>query len=145
VSDKHKHYIGILSLLAEDVTPVGGQRIAACIVFKNKIVSFGTNNKRSDPFAVKYQKNPHAIYLHAETSAIKRSLKFLTPKQLRKSTLYICRVSNKDGSWALAAPCLGCRRAIIEYGIKNIVFTVGPEQYDKLINTTVICQTQQKV
>lgn len=127
------------------VVPFAEQRVAACIVHKKRLISVGVNSKRTDPFAVKFQKNPHAIYLHAETAAIKKAKRLLSEKQLKKSTLYICRLSKKDDSWALSAPCLGCRRAILENNIGKIIYTTNPNQYDILLNTSVSCQDKVKV
>jgi tRNA(Arg) A34 adenosine deaminase TadA len=128
--DKYRKYLNILALLAADSEPHAGQRVAACIVYNNRIVSFGFNTKKSDPFAVKFQKNPQAIYLHAETAAIKRALRVVPVEKLKHSTLYVCRVSNKDDSWALAKPCIGCHKAIVEFGIQMMVYTVEHGKYE---------------
>ena len=68
---RHSRYVNVLSRMAADiVSPVGGNaRLAACVVYKNDIVSFGLNEKKSHPFQAKYGKNSDAVYLHAETSA----------------------------------------------------------------------------
>jgi len=141
----HKHYLDFLTDVAENSVRFAEHRVAACIVYKRKIVSVGVNSLRTDPFAAKYQKHPEAIYLHAETAAIKKADRILSKKQLRKSTLYICRLSHTDLRWAMSAPCVGCRRAIIEYELKRVVFTTGANEYDTLINTGVSCQNKQRV
>ena len=40
---KHYKYIDMLSKLAMAVEPVRQARIAACLVYKNEIISFGIN------------------------------------------------------------------------------------------------------
>lgn len=88
----------------------------------------GANSKRTDPFQARFAKNEHAIFLHAEVAAIKAALKVLTLEELRKSTLYVCRVKfdNEDRRpiLGLSKPCVGCRRAIIEFQIPRVVYTV---------------------
>ena len=95
---RHSRYINVLSRMAADITsPVGGNaRLAACVVYKNDIVSFGLNEKKSHPFQAKYGKNSDAVYLHAETSAIKNALKYLSVEELADSSLYVCRVKFYD-------------------------------------------------
>ena len=60
--------------LAQSVEPVRGARIAAAVVRKGKVVSFGYNHKKSHPFQAKFCKNNHAVFFHAEVHAIKNAL-----------------------------------------------------------------------
>ncbi len=96
-------------------------RFAAAITLRNKIVSFGTNRKKSHPFQKKFGKNEHCIYLHAEVNAIKNALKHCSVDDLKKSTLTVLRA--KDSKRLLAKPCDGCMKAIIEFGIKTVYYT----------------------
>lgn len=105
-------------------------KLAAAIVKKNRIISFGFNSKKTHPFQAKYARNDEAIYLHAEIAAIKNALRHISVDDLCYTTLYIARVkktapfSNKL-VWGLAKPCAGCARAISEFGIKNVVYTTN--------------------
>jgi len=129
--DKHEKVLDLLAVVAEGVdrnTTSSGARLAAAIVYKNRIISIGINQKRSHPFQARYSKNGDAIYLHAETDTIRGALRYLSEKQLSKSTLYICRIKHEDGRdspiiWGLSKPCVGCQRAIATFDIKGVVYS----------------------
>jgi len=129
--DKHEKVLDLLSVVAEGVarnTTASGARLAAAIVYKNRIISVGVNQKRSHPFHAKYSTNEDAIFLHAETDTIRTALRHLTEKQLSKATLYVCRIKHEDGPktplvWGLARPCVGCQRAIATFDIKGVVYS----------------------
>lgn len=104
-------------------------RIAACIVYKNEIVSIGINQLKSHPFQAKFSRHEDSIFLHAETDAIKNALRYISVEQLSKSTLYVCRVKCDEKSHkkkkvlGLCKPCEGCQRAIATFNIKKVVYT----------------------
>jgi deoxycytidylate deaminase len=136
---KHTRYLNILSKLATDIAnPVGGNaRLAACIVYRNDIVSFGINEMKSHPFQAKYGKNKDSVYLHAETSAIKNALRYISTDDLEKSTLYICRVKYSDQKknqlvFGLSKPCSGCFRCINAFNIRNVVYSLDKNGYAHL-------------
>jgi len=116
-----------LTLIASDVEPVRKARIASAVVYRDKVISYGFNSKKSHPFAQKFQKNPHAIFLHAETSAILRATKRISAKELRQSTLFVVRVKldlRGRMSYGLAKPCTGCQSCIDSHGIPRVLFTL---------------------
>jgi tRNA(Arg) A34 adenosine deaminase TadA len=116
----------ILQDLAEiaALTPkVANYKLAAALEYKNRIVAYGTSSYKSSPFQKKYADTEHRIFLHAEIATIKNALRQLDLWQLKKSSLYICRVKNK-GVWGISKPCDGCQRAIAEFEIKNVYYTV---------------------
>lgn len=136
---KHTKYVNLLSKMAADISnPVSGNaRLAACIVYKNDIVSFGINEMKSHPFQAKYGKNSNSVFLHAETSAIKNALKYLSQSEISKSTLYICRVKFHDPSknkmiFGLSKPCPGCFRCINTFNIRSVIYTLDNEGYSML-------------
>lgn len=114
-------------MAAQKKEPVRGSKITAAVVYNGKIISVGENQYKSDPFQLRFAKNQHSIYIHAEISAIKRALKVLPLKKLQKSTLYIIRAKQqqitREWEYGLAKPCIGCQRCIAEFGIKNIVYS----------------------
>lgn len=129
MNPKHEKVFNVLSYLARDVKDFGSSRLAAAVTYKNDIVGFGINRRKSHPFQAKYSKNPHAIWLHAEISAIHNSLKNLEVSDLKKCSLYVCRVKytsewKKQLIFANSCPCEGCMRAICDFGIKNVYHTV---------------------
>ena len=128
---KHEKVMDLLAVVAEGVdrnTTSSGARLAAALVYKNRIISIGINQKRSHPFHAKYSVPEDAIFLHAETDTIRRALRYLSEKQLTKSTLYVCRIKHEDGRdspviWGLSRPCIGCQRAIATFDIKDVVYS----------------------
>lgn len=113
---------------------VGSSRIAAVVVYKNKMF-YGFNSYKSHPFQAKHGKNPDSIYLHAEINAINKARKALTSDELKRATLYIARVKGRitentspdDLQWGLAKPCgnnrCGCQSVIHMFNIGRVVFT----------------------
>lgn len=134
---KHAKYMDILRKLAIDSEPVARAKLAAMIVYKNTIISFGFNQRKSHPFQAKFGKNGDAIFLHAETDCIKNALRILDIDDLRKASLYVCRVKwdsaeRNDIVYGLAKPCSGCARAIANFGIRNVYYSLDDEGYAKL-------------
>jgi deoxycytidylate deaminase len=124
-------YFNVLGKVAAEIKkPAGGNaRHAACIIHKGTIVAFGTNTMKSHPFQAKYGRNDHSVFLHAETNAIKTALKVLTQDELRKCTMYVCRVKYTDHNrkkmvFGMSKPCSGCFRCINEFGISEVLYTL---------------------
>lgn len=120
--------INMLATLAEDNENNTRARLAACVVYKSKIVSFGVNQYKSHPFQLLYGKNKESIFLHAEVDAIYRATKRLTSYELSRSTIYVARVKRvstmtPDLVFGLAKPCIGCARCIATFNLKRIVYT----------------------
>lgn len=121
---------GILNTLFKvaAANPTASEKMAAAIVYRNKIVSVGINSMKSHPLAAKFSKNEHAIFLHAEIAAIKNALREVEVDDLSKCDIYIARVKKekpftKKYVYGLAKPCIGCERAIAEFGLKRVVYT----------------------
>lgn len=116
-----------------DATEHPWAKLSAAIVHKGRIIAIGMNKMKSHPFQARFGKNKDAIFLHAEIAAIKNALRILDAKDLKNTSLYICRVKKEERDrqdWVdgLAKPCPGCLRAIAEFGIKQVVYTTGNEQ-----------------
>ena len=114
---------------AEAIPKVGHVRMASAIVYKNDIITLGFATKKSHPLQAKYSKNKHCIFLHAEINAIQKALKIITPLELERSTLYVCRVRtiNTNLEWGNACPCIGCQRAIEAFNINKVIYTLDGE------------------
>ncbi len=136
MSTKELRIITILSKIAEAADHIGLRaKLAAAIVIKNEIISIGLNRKKSHPFQVQFQANDKQIYLHAENDAINRALKYISKDEMKKSSLYIARVKYVDNKtkrviWAESKPCIGCQRAILSYGILNVIHTCDDGEYN---------------
>lgn len=98
------------------------------IVHKNNLIATGVNSYKTHPLMAQWGQNKDSIHLHAEIDAIKNALKLITPSQLTKCDMYIVRVKRPESNsntWVhgLAKPCKGCRRAIANFGLKNVYYT----------------------
>jgi deoxycytidylate deaminase len=131
---RHSKYMNFLSKIAIAVEPVAQARLASAIVYKNEIISIGINQRKSHPFQAKFSKNEDSIYLHSETDAIKNALKQISIDELSDSVLYVCRVKiiNKKFVFGIAKPCCGCMRAISNFGIKKVYYTLDNKGYAML-------------
>ena len=58
----YERHLKTLFLIARDVEPDVNSRHAAAVVYKGKIISIGTNQNKTHPNAVKYQKNSFNIF-----------------------------------------------------------------------------------
>tara|TARA_Y100000310_G_scaffold343046_1_gene448903 strand:+ start:2050 stop:2499 length:450 start_codon:yes stop_codon:yes gene_type:complete len=132
---RHLKYLNMLFDLAKEVEPIQGARVAACVVYKNKIVGIGINSKKSDPMMIRYGMHEEAIYLHAEMAAIKESLRVIDMQDIHKATIYVARAKrprphSTDWITGLAKPCTGlngdggCAQAIRHHMFKRTVYTV---------------------
>lgn len=128
---RHSKYINILSKVAIAVEPVAQARITAALVYKNEIISFGINQRKSHPFQAKYGKNEDAIFLHAENDAIINAIRNTSIDDLSKCSLYVCRTKKFEGSYVfgLARPCSGCTRAIASVDIQKVYYSLDMEGY----------------
>jgi deoxycytidylate deaminase len=130
-------YFDILKKIAEDIEPVSRMRLAACLVYKNEIISIGTNRKKSHPFQRKFGRNSDSIFLHAEIDCIINALKRVDEEILEKSILYIQRVKKKDTDSkdfinGIAKPCTGCQKAIAQFKIKDVLYTTDEQTIEYL-------------
>lgn len=126
--------IDTLRVIAEANPGVRRRRFAAAIVIQNKIIAVGQNKIKTDPFQLRYGKNPASIYLHAEIDVIKRAIRKLSNDnyykedsfQFPKNTeLYVLRLDWNTDAIVDSAPCVGCRRAISDFAISSVVCFSG--------------------
>ena len=103
-------------------------KFGAGIVYKNNLIATGVNSYKTHPLMAQWGQNEESICLHAEIDAIKNALKLITPSQLAKCDMYIVRVkrpepNSHDWVHGLAKPCDGCKRAIVNFGLRNVYYT----------------------
>jgi deoxycytidylate deaminase len=126
---RQQKIIDMLKNVASDNEhPVRAYRHAAAVVIKNKVVGMGVNSYKTHPFQTKYASKDEAIYLHAETSAIKDALRTVPVEELGRATLYVARVKKKGPKSieyinAMSKPCEGCERCIADFGIRTVIYT----------------------
>lgn len=135
-----------LAIVARDVTPVAGARIAAALVYKRNILSMGVCETKTHPLQNKYNRHPAAIYLHAEIACIKNAIRSGVSEEIfRKATLYICRQKvdqkvistagrkklTKKWTSGLACPCKGCAAAIAAFEIGEVVYSLDDFGFER--------------
>ena len=117
--------------LAQSVEPVRGARIAAAVVRRGKVISYGYNHKKPHPFQTRFCKNPHAVFFHAEVHAIKNALKSVDVEDLSKCELYIVRAkrnsTNRKWITGMSKPCIGCQKCIDLFDLKNVYYSYEGE------------------
>jgi tRNA(Arg) A34 adenosine deaminase TadA len=118
---KHKKFVDIALQIARSNDNFR-TKIAAIVIYQNRIVGVGVNDKKTDPLQARFGKNIHSIWIHAEIAAIKNSLRTINLEQLKKSTIIVTRM-RRDGFVGLAKPCSGCMRAIISFGFQRLIYT----------------------
>ena len=128
---KHQKYLSDLLDTIKLSRPVYGVRIIAAIVYKNRIISIGTNSVKTDPFQARFNSN-EKIYLHAETSTIKQALRLLDLDTLAETSMYIARAKWTSGNRTsmipgLAKPCVGCQKALLTFNIEKVYYTLEGE------------------
>ena len=113
--------------LAQSVESVRGARIAAAVVRKGKVVSYGYNHKKTHPFQAKFRKNKDAVFFHAEVHAIKNALKSIDVEDLSKCELYIVRAkrdkANRKWITGMSKPCIGCQKCIDLFDLKSVYYS----------------------
>jgi deoxycytidylate deaminase len=120
----------ILQRLAAENPGVRGHfKLSAGIVYRNTLIATGLNSYKSHPMMLQFGKNSESIFIHAEIDAIKNALRVISVEQLSKCDLYIMRVKRagpKNSRWirANACPCAGCQRAIVNFAIRTVYYTV---------------------
>ena len=133
LSKKMNVHIETLKKTTQLIDSVGNQRLAAALVRGNRVVSFGTNKRKTHPLQKRFARNHHCIYLHAEIDAIKNALKEIAVEELARCTLIVVR-TKKDGSNGLARPCKGCMSAIETFGIRQVIYSTNKQNhYEELL------------
>lgn len=138
LSKKQEKIIDNLRILANDTPGCARARMVAAIVYKNQVISYGFNERKTHPFVRPFQKNDEAIYLHAETAAIKNALKRLSVEQLSRCDLYIVRSKtvykgkNKfDQIFGMAKPCSGCQKCIQSFGLRKVFYSTDAQDFEE--------------
>lgn len=123
--------------LAKNIKPIHRVRCIAAITHKKLDAPvIATNALKSHPFQRRFAKNSDAIYLHAETNAIRQALRHLNAEDLAKSHLYVARAKinpiSREWEMGMACPCSGCQKAIVTFDIENVFFTLDGDGFEKL-------------
>lgn len=109
-----------LSKIAYANQGFGHAKLAAAIMRRHKLISIGINSGKTHPLQKKFSKNNRCIHLHAEIDAIRNALRM--GHNIEGTTMLIAR-TKKNGQIGLAKPCQACQRAIIHFGIRDVIWT----------------------
>lgn len=98
-------------------------RLGCVIVKKNRVISVGWNVLKT------HTQSPHPYRsIHAEFSAIIG----VDKRELKGSDVYVYR-ENKNGTPALARPCIHCYKCLQQVGVEKIYYTTTDGYKDELI------------
>lgn len=127
----------LLKEIAIATPKISGAKIAAAVMLKNKIISVGVNSYKTHPIQARFATNKGlSIHLHAEIAAIKNAMYHIGVEDFKKATLLICRakidIETGNFVYGLAKPCVGCQRAIEEFEIKNVWYSLDMDGFVKV-------------
>lgn len=112
------------------------QKMGCVVVYKNRVISEGHNQKRTHPMQVKYdiyrpelineEGTPNMHTLHAESSALFK----IMDMDIKWSNveIYVYRIRRKF-PFGLAKPCPACTKLIKDLGIKKVHYTTNEMSY----------------
>jgi tRNA(Arg) A34 adenosine deaminase TadA len=129
LSNKKRRLFEITRAVALASPGVGGRngnnfRLGAVLVSGRRVVASDCNSLQFSRVALWKYKFP---FRHAESAAISR----IGLDACSNLDLYVARVK-RNGELALAKPCDECMRLIEIAGIRNVYYSVGPDQYAKI-------------
>ncbi|MHC4278169.1 MAG: hypothetical protein ACYSTI_12740 [Planctomycetota bacterium] len=102
-------------------------RLGAVLVKRRRIISTGYNQmSKTHPLQEKYHDGSHTLGTHAEVHACIG----VSADDLLGAEVYVARLL-KDGTQALAKPCLVCRKVLSSLGVYRVVYTT-PEGYEEI-------------
>ena len=102
------------------------QKVGACIIKGNRIISKGFNQMRYCSTGIRY--TPWENSIHAERDACRKVEK----TKLKGSTIFVYR-ELANGKTALAKPCTGCMELLIDVGIKKVYYSTEDYPYYNII------------
>lgn len=135
---KVERFLDLARSLAEH-SDVYKYKHGACIVKKGKVLSHGFNQYKSHPLQRRYnlsekttitKEAPH--YVHAEIKALSK----LKGIDLSECEIYVYRL-NYEGKNAISRPCAACMAAIINAGIKKIIYTTDTGYAQEVVNKEI--------
>lgn len=123
---RHARIIHTLACFCSCQELVADARVCSAVVLSGEIIAIGQNKTKTHPLAKQYGKNADCMTIHAELDALIKASKQLDESELKRSTLYVCRIRmtpKRKILYGIAKPCCGCARAINAFGIRRLVYT----------------------
>ncbi len=120
----HGKWLNTTIKIAESNNTYIKWRLAAIITKGGSVQSVGLSKLRSNPAVCDFDMPGvrERVSLHAEMDALKRCG---NPKG---ATIYIARIG-RSGKVGLAKPCSHCQNALINAGIKKVIYTINGIEY----------------
>jgi len=94
----------------------------AGIWLDNRLAAIGRNRKKSHPLQARFSDRPQRIYLHAEIDAIVEFLTKFHISNFARAEMIVIRL-DADNNLVNSKPCLGCQKALITFGFKDVEWT----------------------
>ena len=92
-------------------------RHGAIITMGGRIMAVGVNSERNNP-RIGYEIDPVDLSTHAEIAAL-RALN----GQAKGAKVYIARWRHRSNEIGLSRPCENCYNALVDAGVKEIIYT----------------------
>ena len=113
LSKQQRNFLNLASRIAE--TSSVDKRHGAVVVKAGRVLAVGVNKWRNQALVNPDSYAPH-LTVHAEVDALSRL------SDAKGATLYISRL-DKFGREQYSKPCPRCEKAIIESGVKAVIYT----------------------
>lgn len=133
--ERDKYFFDFACKIAESQKDRFGYKFAAIIVYRNEVVSVGTNLEKTHPFAARFGRNEDATFWHAETHAIYNAYRRgVDHGVFSKSSLYVVRLKlknnrgHKTNILGISKPCKGCMNCIDVFDIKRVVYSLDEDK-----------------
>lgn len=108
-------------------------KLGSVLVYKGHVVSCGHNSNKTNPAQKRYNKfrkfnrseKPVKHSVHAEIDCLS-SIPYPIAQQMdfSKAKIYVVRLSDTtDLGVRLARPCAGCRKALLDKGIRHLYYS----------------------
>ena len=100
-------------------------RHGAVLIKGGSVLNIAANSDNHTSFGQRFRSDPGRATHHAETACILGLDKTIP----QGATVYVARV-NRAGEWKKSKPCSMCHEVLKFVGVKKVVYTTGPNQWD---------------
>lgn len=100
-------------------------RHGAVLVKGGSIINIAANSDNHTPFGQRFRSLPGRATHHAELGCILGIDKSMTSG----GVVYVARI-NKAGDWKMSKPCSMCHEALKFVGVRKVVYTVAPNEWE---------------
>ena len=100
-------------------------RHGAVLIKGGSVLNIAANNDNHTSFGQRFRSQPGRATQHAETACVLGIDRAIT----QGATVYAARI-NRSGEWKMSKPCSMCHEVMKFVGIKRVVYTTGPNEWD---------------